>query len=89
MCYGYVSCIVFIEGHAGQDGEEEEYRVIQEAGQPVGPAPSIELDALDEDVEYCGQEEDRDQEERSDHGGLVKCHQLRILSHFEILILHS
>ena len=66
-----------VEGHAGEDGEDEEDGVVQDPGHPL--APSVEADTLAEDADHSGQVEERYQHHRGNHCGLVESQKRRIL----------
>ena len=66
-----------VEGHAGEDGEDEEDGVVQDPGHPL--APSVEADTLAENADNSGQVEERYQHHRGNHCGLVESQKRRIL----------
>ena len=68
---------LLVEGHTGEDGEDEEDWVIQDPGHPL--APAVEADTLAENADNSGQVEERYQHHRGNHCGLVESQKRWIL----------
>ena len=76
-----------VEGHAGEDGEDEEDGVVQDPGHPL--APSVEADTLAENADNSGQVEERYQHHWGNHCGLVESQKRRILKRVYFRLTYS
>ena len=71
-----VVCLL-VEGHTGEDGEDEEDWVVQDSCHPL--APAVEADTLAENADDSGQVEEGYQHHRGNHCGLVESQKRWIL----------